>query len=167
MKGSYYFAIDPGPSYSAWVEYTLAWDRPLRSFCSEVPNDELAAALQNRQRTEGPMFAGIVLVLERMQSFGRPIGRDVLETARWSGRFEQAWFGGPGEATWLTSTETKKILGVPTGGGDAGVREALIDRWGGKEKAVGNKKNPGPLYGVHTHAWRALGLAVAAAEVDK
>lgn len=109
------------------------------------------------------MYAGIVLVLERMQSFGRPIGRDVLETARWSGRFEQAWFGGPGEAHWLTSTETKKILGVPTGGGDAGVREALIDRWGGKEKAIGNKKNPGPLYGIHTHAWRALGLAVAAA----
>ena len=42
---------------------------------------------------------------------------------------------------------------------DAGVRQALIDRLG----PPGSKKAPGPTYGVTSHAWAALAVAVAAA----
>lgn len=43
---------------------------------------------------------------------------------------------------------------------DANIRQALIDRYGGKEKAIGKKKSPGPLYGIKSHMWAALALAV-------
>jgi hypothetical protein len=44
---------------------------------------------------------------------------------------------------------------------DANVRQALIDRFG----KVGTKKQPGKLYGVATHYWAALGVAVYSADV--
>jgi hypothetical protein len=44
---------------------------------------------------------------------------------------------------------------------DANVRQALIDRFG----PVGTKKQPGKLYGVATHYWAALGVAVYSADV--
>jgi hypothetical protein len=48
---------------------------------------------------------------------------------------------------------------------DADVRDALIHRFGpGKEKAVGKKKTPGPLYGVKGHGWAALAVAVTLAD---
>ena len=44
---------------------------------------------------------------------------------------------------------------------DSNIRQALIDRFGpGKEKAIGLKKTPGPLYGVKSHVWAALAVAV-------
>jgi hypothetical protein len=36
----------------------------------------------------------------------------------------------------------------------------LIDKLG----VVGTKKNPGPLFGMKSHAWAALGVAVTALE---
>jgi hypothetical protein len=44
---------------------------------------------------------------------------------------------------------------------DATIRQALLDRYGpGREKAVGTKANPGPLYGIKADLWQALALAV-------
>ena len=44
---------------------------------------------------------------------------------------------------------------------DANIREALLDRYGpGKEKAVGRKAAPGPLFGVSKDIWSALAVAV-------
>ena len=47
---------------------------------------------------------------------------------------------------------------------DGNIRQALIDRFGGKEGAIGKKKTPGPLYGVHAHEWPALAVAVMASD---
>ena len=44
---------------------------------------------------------------------------------------------------------------------DANIRQALIDLFGpGKERAIGKKKTPGPLYGIRKHEWSALAVAV-------
>jgi hypothetical protein len=49
---------------------------------------------------------------------------------------------------------------------DANVRQALLDMFprtgGGAVPQVGTKKEPGPLYGISTHAWPALGVAITA-----
>jgi hypothetical protein len=37
---------------------------------------------------------------------------------------------------------------------------ALIDRFGGSERAKGTKKAPGPLLAIKSHEWAALALAV-------
>ena len=46
---------------------------------------------------------------------------------------------------------------------DPNVRQALIDRLG----KPGTKKNPGPTYGVSSHAWSALAVAVYASDQAK
>jgi len=43
---------------------------------------------------------------------------------------------------------------------DANIRQALIDKLG----PVGTKKSPGPLWGVKSHIWSALAVAVTALE---
>ena len=49
---------------------------------------------------------------------------------------------------------------------DPSVRAALIDLYpasgGGKCPQIGTKRQPGPLFGVSSHAWPALGVAVLA-----
>jgi hypothetical protein len=48
---------------------------------------------------------------------------------------------------------------------DGNVRQALIDRFGGKEKAIGKKKTPGPLYGFSADVWQALAVAITFADM--
>ncbi len=44
---------------------------------------------------------------------------------------------------------------------DNNIRAALLDRFGGSRSvAVGTAKHPGPLYGIRSHEWAALALAV-------
>ena len=47
---------------------------------------------------------------------------------------------------------------------DLKYRAALIDRFGGKDKAIGCKSAPGPLYSVKADAWSALALATTFAD---
>jgi hypothetical protein len=44
---------------------------------------------------------------------------------------------------------------------DPNIRQALIDRYGGKERAIGNKNLTGPLHAIARDVWAALALAVA------
>ena len=68
------------------------------------------------------------------------------------------------EVVWLYRREVLRGLDV-TGKGnrDSLVRQRLIEMFGGDRKtAQGTKKEPGPLYGVASHAWQALAVAVVA-----
>ena len=47
---------------------------------------------------------------------------------------------------------------------DKNIRQALIDRFGPGKAAIGTKKAPGPLYGLKSHLWSALAVAVVAAD---
>jgi hypothetical protein len=50
---------------------------------------------------------------------------------------------------------------------DSNIRAALIDRYGpGKDKAVGLKASPGPLYGLTGDCLAALGVAITASETE-
>ncbi len=68
------------------------------------------------------------------------------------------------DVAWLYRREVLRGLDV-TGKGnrDSLVRQRLIEIHGGdRASAVGTKKQPGPLYGVSSHAWQALAVAVVA-----
>ena len=43
---------------------------------------------------------------------------------------------------------------------DASIRQAVIDIYGGKDRAVGRKATPGPLYGVSGDVWAALAVGI-------
>lgn len=95
---------------------------------------------------------------EMFQCQGMPVGKETFETAYWIGRFM-----GRCGVTWhrVYRNEVKLHLCGSVRAKDANIRQALLDRWGGKS-AVGTRKAPGPLYGVTGHCWSALAVAVTA-----
>lgn len=97
------------------------------------------------------------LAIEEFESFGMAVGREVFRTVFWSGRFAEIY---PWEFAQVTRRTVKLHICGVSRATDANIRTALIDRFGGPEKAVGTKKQPGPLYGVKSHLWSALAIAV-------
>ena len=145
-------AIDPGTDQSGWVLFDPANKRVIEHGISS--NEELLA------RLEAGQFDVTRLVIEKIASYGMPVGEEVFETCRLSGKFEQA-FGSVCEL--VTRRRVKLFRCGTTSAKDSNVRQALIDMFGpGKERAIGRKHTPGPLYGVKSHKWAALALAVTA-----
>jgi len=95
---------------------------------------------------------------EMLACQGMPVGKETFETAYWIGRFMGAC-----SMDWhrVYRNEVKLHLCGSVRAKDANIRQALLDRWGGKS-AIGTKKAPGPLYGVTGHCWSALAVAVTA-----
>jgi len=142
------FAIDPGTTQSGWVE----WDGRRVVACGVRPNDELLFELQRRcDVTE-------TLAIEMIASYGMAVGREVFDTCVWVGRFQQAWHS-PSAVRLVYRKEVKSFLCGSMKAKDANIRQALIDLVGDK----GTKAAPGPTYGVKSHAWPALAVAVTAA----
>lgn len=139
------FAIDPGPVESAFVRY---WDGEIKEH-GKHRNDVVLCLGQ---------FGGEQLVVEMIASYGMPVGAEVFDTCVWIGRYVENW--SPGAWTLMKRQEVKLHLCNSPRANDATIRQALIDRFGGKAKAIGTKKAPGPLHGVKGDIWQALALAV-------
>lgn len=151
-------AIDPGTEQSGWCLFGNGAERDVTRFwrvvnCGVMPNGELIAFA----RATGT-FSLAALAIEMVASYGMPVGRETFETVRWIGRFQQAWHS-PEEVRLVYRRDVKLYLCGSMKAKDANVRQALIDKLG----PVGTKANPGPLYGVKSHAWSALAVAVTAA----
>lgn len=145
-------AIDPGTTHSGWV-----WVRDGQIEASGVlENSEVIGNLRYAWKS-ADSFA-----IEMIASYGMAVGAEVFETCLWIGRFMQV--AGPERVRLVYRKEVKSHLCGSQKAKDANIRQALIDRWGGKAEAIGNVKNPGPLYGIKSHAWAALAVAVTAAE---
>lgn len=105
------------------------------------------------------------LAIEMIASYGMAVGREVFETCVWIGRFKQA-FRDPDAVELVYRRDVKLHLCGTSKAKDPNVRQALLDLFprtgGGKTPQVGTKAQPGPLYGVSSHAWPALGVAITA-----
>jgi hypothetical protein len=148
------FAIDPGPVKSALVVFD--GERIISHEHSD--NHQL---LKHLRGVCAPRHA--VLVVEKIASFGLPVGAEVFATAEWSGRFIEAWTGAIGQP-WaqLKRHEIKQTLCHSQKAKDPHIRQALIDRFGpGKEIAIGKRSQPGPLFGITGDCWSALAVAIA------
>ena len=146
------YAIDPGPSESALVVF----DGVTVQRHERMSNEALL-------RVVGHDIGNHVLVIEQIASFGMAVGAEVFETCVWTGRFIQAWVGLVPIMPWdrVKRHEVKSELCKTQKAKDANIRQALIDRFGpGKDKAIGTKRNPGPLYGIAGDEWSALAVAV-------
>lgn len=141
-------AIDPGTTQSGWVLFDGR--RVLDS--GNDPNPDVL------QRIEAAGQAGVQsLAIERFEARGMPIGDDSIETVIWTGRFQQAWRS-PASVRLVKRSAVKLHLCGTARAKDPNVRQAVIDRVG----APGVKRSPGPTFGVTSHAWQALGVAVTA-----
>jgi hypothetical protein len=149
-------AIDPGPTESAYVMYEGG---SVTEF-DKLPNWAIIDAVLQKFGDTPTM-----LVIEQIAAMGMAVGAEVFETVFWSGRFAQEWENQSGTWDRIKRHEVKMHLCGNMRAKDANIRTALLDKFGpGKEKAVGTKKNPGPLYGVSGDVWAALAVAITYAE---
>ena len=158
-------AIDPGTTRSAWVWYGTEAARPsLRQGRPDLGIDDNGVVLKMLFGYGASSCTQRILAIEQVKYYGANIniGDSVLGTVLWSGRFIEAW-GGP----WVLiprKTIVTHVTGNPRAN-DSNVIAALLDRFGGTMKAAkGTKAKPGPLYGIKSHIWQALAVAVTAAE---
>jgi hypothetical protein len=143
--------VDPGPEQSAFVVYNgLSISQH-----EIVENDALLTRLSVlKERSDRH-----VLIVEQIAMGGMIAGPSVFETCFWSGRFVQEW--SPREWNRLKRINIKNHICGFSRAVDKQVREALIERFGpGTAKAIGTKRQPGPLYGISSHQWAALAVAV-------
>jgi hypothetical protein len=164
-------AIDPGNEESAWCLYDSIAGIP--RYFAKQPNDKVL------QLTEGWLqHLGVgdcipdVLAVEMIASYGMPVGAEVFETCVWIGRYVESWIANDdGDAPrryphqLVYRRDVKLHLCGQARAKDGNVRQALIDRYGGKDKAIGKKSAKGPLYGVKSDVWSALALAITWSDI--
>jgi hypothetical protein len=158
-------AIDPGTTESAYV---MTEGRAVREK-GTVENSKLLECIQVWSRRRDLMaLEGFEwpekMYVEMIASYGMPVGREVFETCVWIGRFIEAW---QGTYSFVYRKDVKLSLCGTTQAKDGNIRQALIDLYGGKEKSIGKKSSPGPLYGVSGDVWAALAVAVYVDETTK
>jgi hypothetical protein len=146
-------AIDPGPEKSAYV----LWDGKRILDFAKCDNRDLLSNifLWNKRYNDGHPCQ---CVIEKIDSYGMPVGAEVFETVYWSGRFAQA-FEGEHLLDMVDRIERLKVkqhLCHDSRAKDPNIRQALIDRVGPQ----GTKKEPGPTYGITKDVWAALAVAV-------
>lgn len=146
--GPLVFAIDPGTTQSGWVLYRHG--RVVEAGVSD--NHDLLRWVRAGQGAD-------MLAIEMIEAMGMAVGKETFATVRWVGRFQQAWRE-PEDVHLVFRSAVKLAICGTKRAKDANIRAALIDQVG----APGTKKAPGPTYGVTSHAWQALGVAVTALE---
>ncbi|MGG2046756.1 hypothetical protein [Burkholderia gladioli] len=152
--------IDPGTTESGWALFDGARVRD----SGVAKNHDLLSSLLTRSYTAEE------LAIEMIASYGMAVGREVFETCVWIGRFQQAWHS-PEDVRLVYRRDVKLHLCGTSQAKDPNVRQAVIDLFprngGGKIPQIGTKSQPGPLYGVTSHAWAALAVAITAISQTK
>jgi len=167
-------AIDTGPTKHGIVVYDSEARRALHADGAASTDLVLSTWLSTTTFEEQAID---LYVIEQIVGMGMSVGAATFETAHAGGRFHQ-------RALDLQAASSRrapvhrvprrgvlKALGVTRGEGssDSRVLRRLVELHGGPNNpktrtgAKGYKDSPGPLYGVKSHAWQALGLAYVAA----
>lgn len=144
-------AIDPGTTQSA----TLHWENGKLLTCGIYSNEIVLASL--------PLVETDAVAIEMIASYGMACGKEVFETCLWIGRFiERA----PKEPKLIYRRDVKLHHCYNARATDSNIRQAILDRFGGKDKAIGLKASPGPLHGVKSHVWSALAIALLVSDTQ-
>ena len=153
-------AIDPGTRESGYVVIDTATFQPVEFAKSR--NHDLVRRL-------GRLVNQVDhIAIEQIGHYGTgmPAGRDVFDTCRWIGRFEQIIEDhGIAPDLVLRAKVKTHLCGTPRAK-DSNITQALVDRFapGAKNHGKGTKANPGWFHGFHADVWQAYALAVYAAD---
>lgn len=147
------YGIDPGTINSALV----GWDGSRATVALVLSNEEILHEIE--ALNDGFLY------IEKIASYGMAVGKEVFDTCWWSGRFFQKFadaktYASP--ARMIERGPVKLALCGSRKAKDANIRQALLDRCG----PVGVKKQQGPLYGVKSHCWAALAVAVCGHDIE-
>jgi hypothetical protein len=135
--------IDPGTDKSAFAEFD--------------GNEVVSFGIWDNEHLLGhTLWQEDHVFVEMIASYGMAVGASVFETCVFIGRCLQVSDAAGGSVTRVFRKDVKLHLCNSPRAKDANVRQALIDRIGPQ----GTKKNQGPTYGVKSHEWAALAVAV-------
>ena len=137
-------ALDPGTTHSAFVQYD---QRGIHDH-GHLPNAEIRQILIGREYDR--------VACEMIASYGMAVGSSTFETCVWIGRFTEV---ARVDVELIFRKDIKLFLCGTMRAKDANIRQALIDKIGPQ----GTKAQPGPTYGIKSHSWAALAVAVFAA----
>jgi hypothetical protein len=148
-------AIDPGPEQSAYCKYHT--DTGMIPEYGILPTDEMVKYLRSTRR----MLLVDHVAIEMIASYGMPVGAEVFNTCVQIGRMIEA---SRRDYSMVYRKDVKMALCNNMRAKDANIRQAIIDRYGGRAAAIGTKANPGPLYNAKRDVWSAIGVAIAWSE---
>lgn len=149
-------AIDPGNKQSALCIIDAETLRPLYTLLAE--NDEVRKIIKELKTDEFDYAA-----IEMMQSYGNLIGKDVLDTAVWIGRFYEVLKRKLGkEPTMIYRMEERSHICHDGRAGDKEIRRALIDRFCTHDFRTGRGtiKNPDFFKGFKKDLWAAYAVGL-------
>ena len=147
------FAIDPGSTESA---YCLISEDARPIAFSKVPNMDIIAAMRKYVSSRPSV------VIERVASYGMPVGREVFDTCEWIGRFAQVASDLALSVDYVYRQEEKLAICKSPKANDATIRRALIDRFATHDfkNGKGTKKNPDFFYGFKSDCWSAYSVSL-------
>jgi hypothetical protein len=149
MKNQTILALDPGTDQTAYV--VLSDHQILQH--GILPNTEMIAKLRQTWFSHPDR-----ILCEMIASYGMPVGRETFETVLWIGRFDEA----VGGMELVYRKDIKMHLCGSARAKDGNIRQALLDKIGQQ----GTKKAPGATYGIKSHEWAALAVAVYGQEKE-
>ena len=146
------FAIDPGNEQSAYC--VMNDEYKLLEF-NKLPNKDVMNIMLNRLSTIDEV------VIERVASYGMPVGREVFETCEWIGRFAQE-AEKKVSVNYIYRRDEKLYLCFDSKAKDSNIRAALIERFAKHDfkNGRGTKTNPDYFYGVKADVWAALAVCI-------
>lgn len=157
-------AIDPGTLKSGWVLY----DTKTHTVLDKGITDNYGLKLWVKSNLEEGLFTSVAI--EMIASYGQAVGREVFETCLYIGQLMQIMDDHYIPCQLIFRREVKDLICHNGKAKDANIRQALIDEFpregGGKQPQIGTKKEPGRLYGVTSHIWAALGVAITHAKKE-
>lgn len=148
-------AIDPGTLKSGYVLFESKGKKVIES-----------GVIENEELLHRSAWADCDLVaVEGVKSYGMSVGDTTFETVMWIGRYIQyAVSNKIPHAILYKKVDINPTLCFSNKAKDTNIRQALLDMFepsgGGRYPQVGTKGNPGPLFGVSSHAFSALAVAI-------
>lgn len=153
--------LDPGNVYSAYCLIDGETLRPLEF--GKLENEVLRRYLREENSFDEQDRGAI----EMVASYGMAVGREVFDTCRWIGRYEEILvrklYVPP---TLIFRREEKLHICGDSRAKDANIRRALIDRFATHDlkNGKGTKKEPDWFYGFSADVWAAYAVAITFTE---
>lgn len=155
--------IDPGNIQSAYCLIDAETLRPLE--VGKLENEALRRYLREELSFDEQDRGAI----EMIASYGMPVGREVFDTCRWIGRYEEVLSRKLYILPTLIYRQQEKLhICHDSRAKDTNIRRALIDRFAQHDlkNGKGTKKDPDWFYGFSgTDMYAAYSVALVMAEV--
>lgn len=157
-------SIDPGPQICGWILTEEIWGSPAKNALPIILDFGLAESKELIRRL-GHWEEIDQVAIEMIASYGMAVGASVFETCLVIGQLLHAHGGADRFDCHLVYRQDVKItLCKDTRAKDKNIRRAILDLYpatgGGKTPQVGTMKQPGPLFGIRSHIWSALAVAL-------